>query len=271
MIRIDHASIIFVFSIVLIISVTVLPIIYTAYMGSIGEYGDLNQAFSTDVMLSVLLTIYSSGIASAIAIMLSFPAAYYLSRYRYRSRILRFVDALLDLPATVPHPLVGIALLIFLGSQGPLAPYINIFGLDGFAYTIYALILAQLVVSQPIALRSLVGAFNNLDAEPEIAALTFGVSRLKVFMFIAVPRVFRDALNSYATTFARAVSEFGSISIIAYYVVNPPFINVKPAPVLIWDLFETGGLARALPATFTLILLSIFILVAIKLTERRGA
>ncbi len=269
MIRIDHASVIFVFSIVLILSVTVLPIIYTAYMGSIGEYGDLSQAFSTDVMLSVLLTIYSSGIASAIAIMLSFPAAYYLSRYR--SRILRFVDALLDLPATVPHPLVGIALLIFLGSQGPLAQYINIFGLDGFAYTIYALVLAQLVVSQPIALRSLVGAFNNLDAEPEIAALTFGVSRLKVFIFIAVPRVFRDALNSYATTFARAVSEFGSISIIAYYVVNPPFINVKPAPVLIWDLFETGGLARALPATFTLILLSIFILVAIKLTERRGA
>lgn len=246
----------------LVLVVVVLPILYLGYEGSMGGFSNPSFSLSREVVESVMLTIVSSAIATLISLLLGLPVAYYLARYSFKGK--EVVEALIDLPTSVPHPLVGIAVLLFFGTLSQTLPL----GVGNISYTFQALVVALLIVSSPIMIRSMVNNFKAMDPEPEIAALSLGISRVKVFLLIAIPMSVRAILNSYAITFARAVSEFGSIAIVAYYVISPPFQGVKPASVMIWDLFENGGLGRALPASATLLAISLVILIIIRVSER---
>ncbi len=252
--------------IAIVIFVVAVPILYLGYEGSIGRFSSPSRSFSYEVLSSIALTLVASIIAASIALIIGAPVAYYLARYRFHG--IDFIEALIDLPTSVPHPLVGIAILVMMGPIGPLSPLLRVFGVENVSYTLLALILALLVVSAPIMIKSLASGFKSLDPQPEIAALTLGISRVKIFLLIVLPMSFRSILNSFAITLARSISEFGSIVIVAYYILTPPFQGVKPAPVLIWDLFESGGLASALPASATLFLLSLVVLFLIRVSER---
>lgn len=252
----------FWFFIALVLFIVAAPILYLGYEGSIGSFSNPPLSLSRDVIGSIVLTIASSAIASLIALILGIPVAYYLARYDFRGKDL--IEALIDLPTSVPHPLVGIAILLFFGSiLKALSP-----SAEGISYTFQALIIALLIVSAPIMIRSMVNNFKAMDPEPEIAALSLGMGRVRVFLLIALPLSLRAIMNSYAITFARAVSEFGSIAIVAYYIITPPFQGAKPAPVMIWDLFENGGLGKALPACASLLAISLIVLIIIRITGR---
>ncbi|MEM1610686.1 MAG: ABC transporter permease [Sulfolobales archaeon] len=249
-----------------IISIVAFPILYLGYEGSLGSFSNPSRSFGQEVLSSIALTIVASVIATSIALVIGAPVAYYLARYRFRG--VDLVEALIDLPTSVPHPLVGIAILVLMGPLGPLSPLLRVFGVENISYTLLALILALLIVSTPIMVKSLASGFKSMDPQPEIAALTLGISRVKIFLLIVLPMSLRSILNSFAITLARSISEFGSIAIVAYYILTPPFQGVKPAPVLIWDLFESKGLAAALPASATLFLLSLAVLLLIRISER---
>lgn len=249
----------FIASILVIVAA---PVLYLGYEGSVGAFSNPSLLLSREVMGSVILTVVSAAIASLISLLLGIPVAYYLARYSFRGK--EIVEALIDLPTSMPHPLVGIAILLFYGSL----PRSLGLGVENISYTFQALIIALVIVSSPIMIRSMVNNFKAIDPEPEIAALSLGIDRVRVFLLITLPMSLKAILNSYAITFARAVSEFGSIAIVAYYVIDPPFQGVKPASVMIWDLFENGGLGKALPASAILLAVSLTILILIRITER---
>ena len=251
--------------IALVLIIVAVPILYVGYEGSIGRYSNPQLSLSQDVIRSIVLTLVSSAIATLIALVLGIPVAYYLARYDFKGK--GVVEALVDLPASVPHPLIGVAILLLFSE--PLSPALQLLGVESISYTFYALVLALLIVSSPIMIRTMVNNFKAMDPEPEIAALSLGVSRVRVFFLITLPMSIRAILNSYAITFARAVSEFGSVSIVAYYIINPPFQGTKQASVLIWDLFESGGLGKALPVSATLLAISLLVLAVIRITEAK--
>jgi len=256
----------FWFSVALALFVISLPIAFLGYEGSFGRFSDPSRSFSADVLSSITLTIVASITATTISLIVGAPVAYYLARYRFRGKVL--IETLIDLPTSVPHPLVGIAILVFMGPVGPLAPLLRAFGIDNIAYTLVGMVAALLIVSTPIMIRSLSNSFRSMDPGPEIAALTLGLGRVRVFLLIALPMSMRSIITSFSITLARAISEFGSIAIVAYYVLTPPFQGVKPASVLVWDLFESGGLRAALPATASLLILSLAVLLLIRISER---
>jgi molybdate/tungstate transport system permease protein len=251
---------------VLAIFVLTTPIMYLSYEGFFGRYSDPYRSFSLEILSSIALTVVASTIATAIALAIGAPVAYYLARYRFRGQGL--VEALIDLPTSVPHPLVGIAILLLLGPVGPLSPILKILGIGNISYTLIAMILALLIVSTPVMIKSLANSFKSMDPQPEIAALTLGISRIRVFLLIALPMSMRSIVNSFAITLARSISEFGSIAVVAYYILTPPFQGVKPASVLAWDLFESGGLGAALPASASIFLLSLAVLFLVRISER---
>ncbi len=258
----------FWFFILLVLFLIALPIAYLGYEGSLGRFSNPSRSFSAEVISSIALTLVASTIATSISLIIGAPVAYYLARYSFRGK--GVVEALIDLPTSVPHPLVGIAILVLMGPVGPLAPLLRAVGIDNITYTLVGMVMALLIVSAPIMIRSLSNSFRSLDPGPEIAALTLGLGRVRVFLLVVLPMSLRSIVNSFSITLARAISEFGSIVIVAYYVLTPPFQGVKPASVLIWDLFETGGLGSALPAAFSLLILSLAVLLLIRISERGG-
>jgi ABC-type sulfate transport system permease component len=241
------------------------PIVFLVLSTTIGAYSDFSVSFSREVVESTLVTLFSSILASAIAVTLGVPSAYFIARSE--SRTARLVEALIDLPSSIPHPIVGIAILLFFSSD----PLRSLLEPTGFTvlYTLQGMVIAQLVVSSPITVKSMINTFRSMPLDPEIIALTMGASRLKVFFKVVLPLSSSGVVNAFTLTLARAVSEFGSISVLTYYLAQPPFVGVKPAPVLIWDLFETYGLKASLPASLTLLAVSSLITLTTKLSERR--
>lgn len=242
------------------------PIAYLAYQSTLGPFSDLGGSFRSEVLSSIALTMISSLAAAGLSAIVGLPTAYYLARGG--SRLRGLVEAALDLPAAIPHPIIGIAVLLSLGPTGPLHPLTRLLGLDGVAYTLAGLVAALFVVTMPIMVKSMLNAFRSMDPEPEIAALTLGMGRLRIFALVVIPSSLRSLAGSFMISVARAISEFGSVSIVAYYLTTPPFQGVKPASVLIWDLFESRGLGGALPASFTLLLVSLAVLILIRLSEK---
>jgi ABC-type sulfate transport system permease component len=226
-----------------------------------GPYFSAGAAFGADLLRSMALTFTASASAVLADFALFTPLAFILARTRSP-----LVEALADVPASVPHPLVGIALAVLASPQTAVGRALRALGLSIFD-SYLGLITALAIVSAPVYIRSAQSFFEALPKAPEQFALSLGAGELKVF-WLTLRSSWRQLLSSGLTAMSRAISEFGSVVIIAYYIAGGPFAYVSPASVYIWKLFETYYLS-ALPATATLFLFSLGLLAAARLLGRR--
>jgi molybdate/tungstate transport system permease protein len=90
----------------------------------------------------------------------------------------------------------------------------------------------------------------------EDAARNLGASPSRVFFDITLPLAGRGIVSGCMLTWARAVSEFGAVMVLAYYP--------KTAPVLLFDVLIGEGLEKALPITGLLLIIGILVLIGFR-------
>jgi len=192
--------------------------------------------------------------------------AYYLARSSDR-----LAESLVDLPASVPHPIVGVALLVLDSPLTPTGRFLISHGVN-FYDTFLGLVVALVVMSAPIYVKSLQPYFESRDSSPENFAMGMGTSRLRALFSVVLPSSSAGLESASLISMSRALSEFGSISILAYYVLQYPFSGVSPASVTIYNLFTgaaPGGLDAAVTASAVMILVSLPIALAARLVRKR--
>jgi len=203
------------------------------------------------VWSSILLTYYAALLSTLIAIVFGTPLSYILSRYSFLGRSI--VEGVVDIPVVIPHTAAGIALLAVFGSNG----LIGSFSPFKFVDALPGIVVAMLFVSVPIYLNAAREGFASIDLRLEQVARTLGASQWRVFFTISLPLAARHIAAGALMAWARAISEFGAIVVIAYY----PMI----APTLIYERYISAGLSAAGPVTAILILLSLAVFVAIRI------
>jgi molybdate/tungstate transport system permease protein len=181
------------------------------------------------------------------------PVAYALARLDFRGRAL--VSALLDLPLVIPHPVAGIALLLFLGRQSAIGSALLDAGVRVVG-TPVGIVCAMLFVSAPLYVSGAREAFARVDPHYEAVARTLGDPRWRAVRRVTLPLAGRGLLAAAVVMWARAVSEFGAIVILTY--------NPKVVSVLSFDRFTSFGLAEALPVAAVLVLLALLPLTALR-------
>ena len=192
--------------------------------------------------------------------------AYYLARERDR-----LAETLVDVPVSIPHPIVGVALVILDSPRTPTGVFLNSLGID-FYNTVLGLVVALVIMSAPIYVKAMQPYFESREASSEDFAMGLGASRLRTLFSVVLPDSFDGLTSASLISMSRALSEFGSISIIAYYVLQYPFYGVSPASVTIYSLFTgavPGGLEAAVTASAVMILISLPIAFAARLVRRR--
>lgn len=195
-----------------------------------------------EVQASILLTLGTATIATLIALILGLPLAWMLARGRVPAR--RVVEALIDLPVVVPHPVAGIALLLFLGRRSPVGGALASFGLEVVNH-VPGIIAAMLFVSVPILVSATREAFASVDPRLERVARTLGDRPLTAFRRVTLPIASRAILAGSVLTWARCVSEFGAVVVLTY--------NPRVGSVLTFDRFTTEGLPGAVPVAVLLL------------------
>lgn len=244
------------------VAVTAIPVIFILYYGFF-VYNDAAKYGST-ILMSIALTLFSSGIASLVIFTVFTPLSYELSR---RSHVIW--ETVSDIPASIPHPIVGIAFLIIGSPITPLGRFLSSIGF-GLFDSVQGLILALSFIAMPVYIRSAQSVFTSRSIEPELYALSMGASRISILYSVVVPGSLREVISAILTSMSRAMSEFGSIAILSYYVLQYPFRGVQPAPVLIYQYYGYYGPGVAISASAIMIIFSLIVLVVIRVISLRG-
>jgi molybdate/tungstate transport system permease protein len=219
-----------------------------------------SAASDSEVRDAIALTVLAASAATLIAFFLGVPLGYALARYRFPgSGLLR---GILDLPVVIPHPVAGIALLLFLGRQSAIGGALGKAGLEIVSH-VPGIIAAMLFVSAPLLVSGAREAFDTVDPKLERVARTLGDSAWGAFRRVTLPLAGRGVLAGALLAWGRSVSEFGAIVILAYHP--------KVASILIFDRFTLYGLPAAVPVAALLLLVALVVFILLRWLEpRRG-
>jgi molybdate/tungstate transport system permease protein len=242
---------------VLMILFLIIPI-----LGSISNsLPGLPGAFTdTRTLNAIYVSFYCAFLATIFVFILGVPFAYMFVRYDFHGK--RFLDSIIDLPILIPHNAAGLALLSVLAPASPIGGVFALFGIK-FVESASGIVVAMAFVSAPFLIRSAQEAFGSVSSAMEKTARSLGASNFQVFRHVTFPLALRGIVTGCLLTWARAVSEFGAVVILAY--------SPKTAPVYLYDVFEgqIGGLKAALPISTLLIILAIVILFGFKLATSK--
>ncbi len=213
----------------------------------------------SELMSSISMTLYASLIATLLGIFGGIPLGYILANYEFPFK--RAIEAFIDIPVVIPHTAAGIALLTVFGRNAFLGKFFYLFGIK-FVNEVPGIILAMTYVSVPFLINHAKEGFKKVDKELEAVSRTLGASKFTTFMKITLPLIKGDIVSGSLMMWARGISEFGAIVILAY---NPKVIST-----LIYDRFESFGLRSSAPSVAFLLLLIITIFVILRIiTDRK--
>lgn len=203
-----------------------------------------------DVRAAIWLSIRCAALTAIVAAVLGTPLAYILAHKS--GWLVRVIEALVDLPLAVPHPVAGIALLFVFGRRGTAGALFQHVGLN-FWGTKAGIVVAMLFVSVPFMVNSARLGFAAVDVRLGKVARTLGARPLEVFYRIDLPLAWRGVLTGVVLTYARSISEIGAVMILAYYPMT--------APIKIYDLYLQTGLreSSAMAVLLLIITLSTFL------------
>jgi len=247
--------------ILLILSSLVLLFLVAPLLGLFLQTGGsefLETAADKEVQSSIWLTIWVSFLATFFFAIAAVPFAWLLARRSFPLKSV--VQGIIDLPVVLPHTAAGIALLGFISRSGPLGKAASLFGLN-LVNNPAGIALAMAFVSLPFLINSARDGFAAVPERLEKAALNLGASRSRVFFTISLPLAWRSIITGFVMMFARGMSEFGAVVIIAYH----PMI----APVLIYDRFSSFGLSYARPAAVLFIVVALVVFTLLRLLSER--
>jgi molybdate/tungstate transport system permease protein len=196
-----------------------------------------------EVLRSVGLTVLAAAIATALALLTGVPLAYLMARRRFVGK--RLIEALIDLPIVLPHTAAGIALLLVWGRRGLVGRWLAPLGMI-LTDHLGGIVVGMLFVSLPFLVNMSREAFALIDQELERVALIDGATPWQAFWLVSLPLAWRGIFGGALTMWARGMSEFGAVVILAYHP--------KIAPVLVYERFQGFGLDAAQPVAVLTIL-----------------
>lgn len=200
-----------------------------------------------EVRQAILLSLLAAFLTAGVAALIGVPLAYVLTRTSFPG--IAIVSAIIDLPLAVPHTVAGIALLLVFGRQGVIGgPASEVLGLR-FWGTLAGVVVAMLFVSAPYTVNAARIGFEAVDPRLEKVARTLGMGPWRVLVHVTLPLAWRSIMTGVTLTYARAISEFAAVAILAYYPMT--------APVKIYELFLQFGIYQASSMAVLLLVVSL--------------
>jgi molybdate transport system permease protein len=197
-----------------------------------------------------------------IVFFLGILAAYYIARL---PRLVKGVlDVILTLPLVLPPTVMGYLLLLLFGVKRPLGVFFMQFGIK-FVMTWYGGILTAAVAAFPLMYRTARGAFESFDNTLAHAGQTLGLPNLYIFWRIRMPYCRQGILAGVVLAFARAMGEYGATSMLIGYTPG----KTATISTTVYQMWRTGNDAGALGWVLINILISMAVLLAVNLFERK--
>jgi sulfate/thiosulfate transport system permease protein len=184
-----------------------------------------------------------------------------LAIVRYPIRGSGLLNALVDLPLALSPVVVGLAFLLLYGQQGWFGPWLSAHGVD-IVFALPGMILVTIFISLPFVVREVVPVLREIGTDQEQAAETLGASPWQTFRRITLPAIRWAVAYGVVLTTARALGEFGAVSVMSGRVVGKTETMTLHVENAYQNFDYTAAYASAvvlaLVAIFTLTLMTAF-------------
>lgn len=224
---------------------------------SVGWSGYWDTLTNPQTAAAIRLTVTQSLFVTAINVVVGTLIAWVLVRDEFFGK--RLLEVLIDIPFALPTIVAGLVLLSLYGPKSPI-------GVD-VANTQRAVFLALAFVTLPFVVRTVQPVLEEIDPEVEEAAASLGASRFTTFRRIILPSLAPAIASGAALSFARAISEYGSLVLLSGNLA----MRTEVTSVRILTYIENGDTASAAVVASVLLAVSFFVIVLLDILQRRVA
>ncbi|MBD0370734.1 MAG: ABC transporter permease subunit [Pyrinomonadaceae bacterium] len=204
-----------------------------------------------EAIFALKLSIVTSFWATVFNVLFGVLGAYVLSRYMFWGRTALIVT--ISLPTAIPTAVAGFALLLLWGKYGMIGQFLS--EEHQIMFTPYAIILANIFVTFPLAFGVLMSVFETMSRSLEEASATIGATRWQTFWHVTLPSLRGAIVTGALLTFARAIGEFGSTILVSGNLA----MRTQTAPLYIFAKFNEGQVEAANAVAIVLALFSFVI------------
>lgn len=241
------------FSLLVLIPLSV--VIATGLAGGLRGFWD--TLTNPQTLAAITLTLTQAAAVTVLNVVVGTVIAWVLVRDSFPGR--RLLEIIIDVPFALPTIVAG---LVLLGLYGPRSPI----GVD-VANTRAAVFLAFAFVTLPFVVRAVQPVLEELDVEVEQAAKSLGASGRQTLTKVILPALAPAIAAGAALSFARAVSEYGSLVLISGNLA----LRTEVTSVRILTYIEGGQGAQAAVVATVILLVAFVVIVALDLLQRRVA
>lgn len=215
-----------------------------------------------DALAAIRLTLTVAAIAVPLNVVFGLAASWCIAKFEFRFKAL--LITLIDLPFSVSPVISGLVYVLLFGAQGLFGQFLIAHGIQ-IIFHVSALVLATMFVTFPFVARELIPLMQEQGTDEEEAATVLGASGLQTFFRVTLPNVKWGLLYGVLLCNARAMGEFGAVSVVSGHVRG--MTNTMPLHVEI--LYNEYNFVGAFAVASLLAVLALVTLVLKSLVEWR--
>ena len=215
-----------------------------------------------DARAAIKLTLTVAAISVPINMICGVAAAWAVTKHDFRGKNL--LISLIDVPFSISPVVAGMMYLLLFGAQGWFGDWLLAHDIR-IAFAVPGIVLATLVVTLPFVARELIPLMQSQGREEEEAALTLGAPGWRIFLWVTLPNIRWGLLYGVLLTNARAMGEFGAVSVISGHIRG----ETNTMPLQVEVLYNEYNFAAAFAVASLLAGLALVTLVMKTLLEWR--
>jgi sulfate/thiosulfate transport system permease protein len=204
---------------------------------------------------AIKLTVIQAFMVTLLNIVMGTVIAWVLVRDSFPGKSV--LDVIIDVPFALPTIVAGLVLLALYGPNSPIGIH--------WANTEHAVTLALAFVTLPFVVRTVQPVLEELEADVEEAAASLGARRSTIIRRIVMPSLVPAIAAGAALSFARAISEYGSLVLLSG---NLPF-RTEVVSVRVLSFIENGNPAAAAALASVMLAIALFVIVVLDILQRR--
>jgi sulfate transport system permease protein len=241
----------------------VLPIVTVfveAFRNGVGAY--LDAITEPDTIAAIKLTLLTVAISVPANVIFGIAASWLISKYRFpgKSALL----TLIDLPFSVSPVIAGLIFVLLLGARGIFGGFVEAHDLH-IIFAPPGIILATTFITFPFVAREVLPIMEELGSDEEEQALTLGARGWQILVRVTLPKVRWGILYGVILCNARAMGEFGAVSVVSGHIRG----ETNTIPLQVEILYNEYNFAGAFAVASILTILALVTLAARKLIEMR--
>ncbi len=215
-----------------------------------------------DAISAIKLTFIAALIAVPLNLVFGVAAAWAIAKFDFRGKSL--LITLIDLPFSVPPVISGLIYVLIFGLQGWLGPWLSEYDVK-IIFAVPGIVLATIFVTFPFVARELIPLMQAQGREEEEAAAVLGASGWQTLWYVTLPNVKWGLLYGVILCNARAMGEFGAVSVVSGHIRG----ETNTLPLHVEILYNEYQFAAAFACASLLALLAVITLVIKTIVEIR--